>query len=164
MIYVTVGSQLPFDRLVAAVVAWAGARGRTDLFIQHAGFQGDLGGLPNVDFLDAPSATRRMAEADVVVSHVGTGTMLACLELGKPCIVLPRQVRFGEVRNDHQTAHARRFESRALIHVAWTEDEIAGLLDRVKPSHGGSSGERIPPTASRELLEAVRAFLWEGRG
>ena len=34
MIFVTVGHQMPFDRLIAAVDAWAGARGRSDVFAQ----------------------------------------------------------------------------------------------------------------------------------
>ena len=34
MIFVTVGTQLAFDRMIKAVDEWAGARGRTDVFAQ----------------------------------------------------------------------------------------------------------------------------------
>ena len=34
MILVTVGAQMPFDRMTRAVDAWAGERGRTDVFAQ----------------------------------------------------------------------------------------------------------------------------------
>lgn len=160
MIFVTVGTQLPFPRMIGAVVDWAKARGRKDFFIQHAGYSGDLAGLPNADFIDAATSARRLAEADVVVAHAGMGTILSCLELGKPCIIVPRIAALGEHRNEHQTATARRFENRSGIFIAWKEGEIAGFLDRassLKP------GDGIPPFATPQLVSAVRDFIWEGR-
>lgn len=160
MIFVTVGTQLPFARMIAAVADWARTRGRTDLFIQHAGYDGDLTGIPNAGFIDAETAARLLAESDLVMGHAGMGTILSCLELGKPCIIMPRLASLGEHRNEHQSATARRFESRAGITVAWRETEVAELLDQA-----GSlkSGGGIAPFAAPELVAAVRDFVWQGR-
>jgi UDP-N-acetylglucosamine transferase subunit ALG13 len=160
MIFVTVGTQLPFPRMIAAVAAWARDRGRSDLFIQHAGYRDDLGGLSNVDFLDAATSARYMQEASVVVAHAGMGTILACLERGTPCIVVPRNGALGEHRNDHQLATARKFEGRSGIFVAWSEKDMAALLDRASELAGGSG---IDPYASPALIAAVREFVWDGR-
>ena len=160
MIFVTVGTQLPFPRMIAAVVDWARARGRTDLFIQHAGDDSDLAGIPNAGFIDAETAARLLAESDLVMGHAGMGTILSCLELGKPCIIMPRLASLGEHRNEHQSATARRFEKRGGITVAWKESDIADLLDRAGSL---TSGGGISPFAAPELVAAVRDFVWQGR-
>ncbi|MDI9403147.1 MAG: glycosyltransferase [Limnohabitans sp.] len=160
MIFVTVGTQLPFPRMIRAVALWASNRGRRDLYFQHGGYSGDLNGLANTDFLDAATAAKSLQTASIVVAHAGTGTILSCLERGIPCIIVPRHGALGEHRNDHQIATARKFEGRGGIFVAWSEFDIAPLLDRASELSGGSG---IDPYASPELISAIRDFVWEGR-
>ena len=159
MIFVTVGTQLPFPRMISAVLSWAHERRRRDLYLQHAGYRGDLLGLPNSDFLDAAASARYMQEASIVVAHAGMGTILACLERSTPCIIVPRNGALGEHRNDHQLATARKFEGRSGIFVAWSETEIAAFLDRASELTGGAG---IDPYASAELIAALRDFVWNG--
>ena len=156
MILVTVGSQLPFDRLVAPVAAWARARGVRDIFFQHGGGTVDLSGFDAADFVPPEEAARLFDRARIVVAHVGMGTILGCLERGKPIVVLPRTAALGETRNDHQVACAKRFEGRPGIFVAWDADSIAALLDRAETL---ASAERIDTHAQPELLATVRAFV-----
>lgn len=158
MIFVTVGTQLPFPRMIEAVVAWATQHGRTDLFIQHAGYAASLEGLPNSEFLDAATSARLMNEADIVVAHAGTGTILACLQNGTPCIIVPRKASLGEHRNDHQFATARRFEGRKGVFVVWDIADLPGILDRAD-ALDGSDG--INPFAEERLLQAIRDFIDE---
>jgi UDP-N-acetylglucosamine transferase subunit ALG13 len=96
----------------------------------------------------------------VVVAHAGMGTILTCLELGKPILIFPRQAALGEQRNDHQLATAERFRERGDVHVAMEEDELAALLDRVDNLKAAA---RLGSRASDELLTAIRAFIGEGR-
>jgi UDP-N-acetylglucosamine transferase subunit ALG13 len=160
VILVTVGSQLPFDRLVGPVAEWARARGRTDLVFQDGNGAVRLDGFERLGFTSADEIGALVAKADVVVSHVGMGTILTCLELGKPLVAMPRTVALAETRNDHQFATARRFESRAGIFIAWKESEIPALLDRAAEL---SAGARIAPVASPELIAALRGFIRETR-
>ncbi len=156
MILVTVGSQLPFDRLVAPVAAWARARGVRDIFFQHGGGAVDLAGFESADFVKPDEAARLFDRARVVVAHVGMGTILGCLERAKPVVVLPRTAALGETRNDHQVACARRFEGRPGIFVAWEPEALAALLDQAESLAGA---ERIDSHAQPALLAAVRAFV-----
>lgn len=156
MILVTVGSQLPFDRLVAPVAAWARARGVKDIFFQHGGGAVDLSGFDAADFVEPDEAARLFDRARVVVGHVGMGTILGCLERGRPIVVMPRTAALGETRNDHQVAGARRFEGRPGIFVAWEAESLASLLDRADSL---ASAERIDTHAQPALLDAVRAFV-----
>lgn len=158
MIFVTVGSQLGFDRLVGAVASWARARGRTDLFIQTADTKLELGGLAHAPMLAATEIRRRYDEASLVVAHAGTGSIIECMLRGKPVIVMPRSAALHETRNDHQFATARRFQSRAGVFVAWDETELPALLDRAAELRGGSG---IAAHADERLLATLRAFVAE---
>jgi hypothetical protein len=80
------------------------------------------------------------------------GTILGCLERGKPIVVLPRTAALGETRNDHQVACAKRFEGRPGIFVAWDADSIAALLDRA---------ETLIERFAFELADAAGGLVWE---
>lgn len=58
-----------------------------------------------------------MRQADVVVSHAGTGVALAALEAGKCPILIPRRGRMAEHVDDHQLQIALDFALRDLAIV-----------------------------------------------
>jgi UDP-N-acetylglucosamine transferase subunit ALG13 len=158
VIFVTVGSQLPFDRMTAAVAAWARARGRSDVFLQTGETAVDLAGFRSKPMLDAKEITSMFDQATLVVAHAGTGTMIECMLRGTPVIVMPRSAALHETRNDHQFATARKFATRAGVFVAWDEKELPALLDRAESLAGGAA---IKPHADESLLSALRAFVAE---
>ena len=158
MIFGTVGSQLPFDRMTAAVAEWAHARGRTDLFFQTGATKLDLAGFANMPVLSGTEIRGQFDRASLVVAHVGTGTIIECLLRGKPIIVVPRSSKLHETRNDHQFATARRFQHRAGVFVAWDEKELPALLDAADALAGG---EAIAAHADATLLAALRGFVTE---
>ncbi|MDT0500563.1 MULTISPECIES: glycosyltransferase [unclassified Halomonas] len=67
---------------------------------------------------------RLFAEADLVVTHAGMGNILACLEQGKPFLMLPRQARLGEHRNDHQVDTAEAINERFCIPIHEDVDSL----------------------------------------
>lgn len=156
MILVTVGSQLPFDRLVGPVAAWARARGRRDLVFQHGGGAVDLSGFEAHDFLPPDETERLVAQAELVVAHVGMGTILACLEHGTPIVAMARRADLRETRNDHQLDTARHLGTRAGIFTAADGSELVSLLDRAAELRAGG---RIGATASPELVGALSDFI-----
>ena len=156
MIFVTVGSQLPFDRFIAPVAAWARAQTTCDVYFQHGGTTVDLSGFEHAAFVTPDEAAKLFERAHIIVAHVGMGTILTCLELGKPIIVFPRKASLGETRNEHQSASARSLESRAGFFVAWDESELHALLERISTLSGGT---RVSSDASPELIDAVRSFI-----
>jgi UDP-N-acetylglucosamine transferase subunit ALG13 len=159
VIFVTVGAQMPFDRLVQCVDEWAGARGRADVFAQI----GRGGRTPRhiewTRYLDPIEFRQRMFAADLVVAHAGMGTVITALELGRPLLVLPRRGELRETRNDHQIASARRLRERGDVTVAFNETELLMAMDRM---------ERLTPPApiashaALSLLTTVRNFVRDG--
>src|SRR5262249_19256768 len=118
MIFVTVGVQLPFDRLVRAVDEWAGERRRTDVFAQIGPSDYQPRHIEFSPFVDPPEFRRLVEAADVLVAHAGMGSIITALELGKPLLVMPRRADYGEHRNDHQLATARHMLAQNVINVA----------------------------------------------
>ena len=155
MIFVTVGGQLPFDRLVRAVDEWAGARGRTDAFAQIGRGAYRPRHLEWTELLGPAEFAQRARAASCIVAHAGMGTILTALEHGKPLVILPRRAALHEQRNDHQLATAERFRGRAGVRVALDERELAQALDELGEL---APGERIGARASDELLARLRAF------
>lgn len=156
MIFVTVGAQMPFDRLVQTVDEWAGAQGRRDVFAQI----GNEGTAPrNIEyarFLDAAEFNRRIREAEVVISHAGMGTILAALEAARPILVMPRLGARRETRNDHQVATAERLTELGRVSAAMDERELRERLDRLD---GLTAADAISAHASPALIGALREFI-----
>ncbi|WP_444989114.1 glycosyltransferase [Halomonas mongoliensis] len=101
------GTQFPFPRMDRVVQGVAEQR-LTWTLVYQAGPDADLstlGSLPNLraqPLFKAEEYQQLFVEAELVVTHAGMGNILACLEQGKPFLMLPRLARLGEHRNDHQ--------------------------------------------------------------
>jgi UDP-N-acetylglucosamine transferase subunit ALG13 len=161
LIFVTVGAQMPFDRLIRSVDAWAGSRGRSDVFAQVGPSDYVAHHLATTRFLDPLSFGRRVEEAAALVAHAGMGTVLTALELGKPLLVFPRESARRETRNDHQIATARHFSASGRVLAAFDEEELWERLDEIESFRPGS---RIGSQASQQLLERIRAFVCSPSG
>ena len=156
MIFVTVGSDVPFDRLVRVVDQWAGETGRTDVFAQIGETSWQPSHLTYSKFLEPAEFSRRFSSASIIISHAGMGTILSALQKEKPILVMPRKGSLGETRNEHQLATARRLLEMGRISVAFDEAALRASLeqlDQLRPR------EKISPFASEELLSALRDFI-----
>jgi len=158
MIFVTVGAQMPFDRLVRTVDEWAGATGRSDVFAQIGTTDYEPKHVRWAAFLDPMDYRQCLFEATSVITHAGMGTMLTALEFGRPLLVMPRRGDLRETRNDHQFGTARAFERLGRVTVAWDDVELLNVLPRVDAL---PTTHRIASHASFQLLGALRRFIRE---
>lgn len=153
MIFVTVGTQLPFERMIRVVDDWAGRHPDVEVFAQIGPVKIDLPKhMQHAQFLASAQADAMMKRADVIVAHAGMGSVLNALSLQRPIIIVPRRAALAEHRNDHQVATARWLQERSGVFVAWDEAEVAHLLDE---RHSMSSGEAISPYASGPLVDML---------
>lgn len=127
MIFVTVGEQLPFDRLIRTVDDWASDSGY-EVFAQIGDSDLTPSNIQYKQFLSPEEFKEKFVSAEVIVAHAGMGTIITALELNKPIIVMPRQAALGEHRNDHQFATAKRFLKLNYISVAFDEDGLKKYL------------------------------------
>jgi len=156
-IFVTVGTELPFDRLIRAVDQWAGEHGRgSEVFAQigHTQYVPEhIGWSP---MIEGELFRQLFAHADLVIAHAGMGTILAALEGSHPLIVVPRCARFGEHRNDHQLATVARLAERELVDVARDEVELIEWLDRGVHC---ATRRHLGPSADPRLIAAARSVI-----
>lgn len=162
MIFVTVGTQLPFDRLVEAVDRWAGVNPSMDVFVQLGVSSYRPVHCRYSTFVHHRQWERLFAAAQCVVSHAGMGTIIRCLEQGKPLIIMPRLAALGEHRTDHQVVTAARFEHRATVRVTRDECQLMAALDQpVSARHVSSPACHSSRDA---LVGELRRFVRDGDG
>lgn len=161
MIFVTVGTDLPFDRMMKVVDRWAGESGRKDIFAQIGEGGWEPRHVPFVNFLEPVEFKTRFAQASLIIGHAGMGTILSALLHGKPILVMPKLARLGEHRNEHQTATAKRMMALGNVNVAFDEEEMLQKLGVVDTLQGRNA---IAPHAAGSLIEGLRNFIFEGKG
>lgn len=128
MIFISVGTQLPFDRLVEIVDDWAGNVGGVDIFAQIGPGKYSPRNFKAVDFLKPNEISACYEKSSIIVAHAGMGTVLTAMKIRKPIIIFPRRFELGEHRNDHQMATARWLKDKLDIPVAFERDELLELL------------------------------------
>ncbi|MEX0828204.1 MAG: glycosyltransferase [Haliea sp.] len=166
MIFVTVGHELRFDRLIKGLDDWALASGYSDIFAQVAEL-GESGYKPRnfewQSFLDPDTFKNNFEKADLIVAHAGMGTIITALTMKKPLLIMPRKGALKETRNDHQIATAEQFAKRSGIYVAEDETVLGPVLDKLIASPPSTLSEAASQFAEPELIKAVRDFIYNGK-
>lgn len=165
MIFLTIGTHEPFDRLVRAFDDWCAARRPAlPVFGQIAAAAGSY--RPRhfdwVVRLSPADYAARVAQTALLVSHAGMGSILTALSLGRPIVVMPRRGHLRETRNDHQYDTARRLAGRPGLYVAADEAALGAVLDTALADLGRPQGAAIAATADPAFTAALRAFLLGG--
>lgn len=132
MIFVTVGTQLPFDRLVKSVDEWASNNTHHEVIIQSGISDFTPKYCTSSGYVEPEEWEQLFIKADLVIAHAGMGTIIKCLDACKPLIVLARKGNLGEHRNDHQIATASKFVNTAGVIVLTNEQEITSAINDVE--------------------------------
>lgn len=156
MIFVTVGTDSPFDRLVKVVDAWAAESGRRDIFAQIGNGAWEPKSIPFAHLLDPIQFKERFAAAQIIIGHAGMGTIISALHYGKLLLVMPKRASLGEQRNEHQLATARRMREIGGVNVAFDEQELYHRLDRLAEL---ALPRQIGSAASSNLLKGLSEFI-----
>lgn len=157
VIFVTVGAQMPFDRLVKTVDHWASSSGRNDVFAQIGLSEHHPLHMKWAHFLSPGEFKQKCQTAEVIVAHAGTGSLITALQLGKPILIMPRRASLRETRNDHQVATSEQFRCFDSVTVAWNENELIEQLHCIDKLRGETKS--IEQHASVELISAIRNFI-----
>lgn len=133
MIFLAVGTEFPFDRLVRAIDQIALRIPSEERILAQIGCGGYRPRCMDwVEMMEKSHFDEMMRGSVAVISHAGIGTIIRALELHKPVLVMPRLRKYGEHVNDHQVSTARKFESLGYVLAAYrTQDLICGM-DRLR--------------------------------
>jgi UDP-N-acetylglucosamine transferase subunit ALG13 len=163
VIFLTVGTQLPFDRLARAVDAWCARTGRGDEVFGQIGELGAGSYRPErfewAEKIPPETFRAKVGAARLIVSHAGMGSIISAMQAGVPILVMPRRAHLGEHRNDHQQATVTRLAGRPGLIAARDEADLPDLLDRHAAPGAARDGTRLPPFADPALIAALRDFI-----
>lgn len=154
MIFVTIGTQAPFDRFIKIIDEIAPQIGEEIIAqVYQCGFEPQH--IKTVDFLAPDEFNELFMKSRLIVSHAGMGTILTAMQQQKPIIIFPRIAALGEHRNEHQLATAEKLKELKTVFVALTEKELKDLLlckDLVSLSGIGAY-------ASLDLIKSIEEFI-----
>jgi UDP-N-acetylglucosamine transferase subunit ALG13 len=156
VIFVTIGSMFPFDRMIRAMDAWAAGR-EEEIVAQIGEGRFEPRHMAWVRRLERPDYAARIAGARLVVAHAGVGSIVAAGEQGKPIVVLPRRAALGEHTSDHQVETVGWLRGRAGIHVADGEAELPACI--AAAAVAAAAGERIAAAADPAFIARLRRFI-----
>lgn len=136
LLFATVGAILPFERLVN-IVTEAKARGAIpeEVLIQTgvgAKAPANADSITLIETLPFDEMQERLRQADIVVCHGGTGSLITALRQGCRVVAIPRLFEYGEVYDNHQAEITEAFAARGYLAVAKTADELIEALELVR--------------------------------
>ena len=99
-VFVTVGTA-PFPRLVNAMDKISGDLGIKTI-MQTGTSRSQALNSECFEFCDYTDIIRLMRNAKIVIVHAGVGSILSALSQNSKLIVVPRQLSYGEVNDNHQ--------------------------------------------------------------
>lgn len=164
MIFLALGTQLPFDRLTRAMDDWCALHPDHGLLGQIAELGPDNHRPQHYEWRErmAPEEfDAAFAQADFVVAHAGMGVIITALTMGKPIVIMPRRADLREHRNEHQRATAARFGDRPGVTVVESPEALHEALDRLRAGAGGA-GAQGSDRADPALTDALRRWILGG--
>lgn len=156
MILVVLGThELPFLRLLNEVEALKRSGDiQSDVFVQkgHTPFESQY--MTVKDFVSYDEMDRLYDEAELIITHGGTGSIVTGLKKGKKVIAVARLEKYGEHNDDHQREIIQEFVNAHYL-LEW--DDNTPLIDVI---HQAESFTPLPFVAGRDqILELLRNFI-----
>ncbi|MGJ8583660.1 MAG: glycosyltransferase [Marinosulfonomonas sp.] len=166
MIFVSVGTQLPFNRLIKAMDTWSAETDSCERVVAQVGALGPNDYRPkNIQWTEKMTPevfSQHVEAARLVISHAGMGSIITALSSGKQIIIMPRHADLGEHRNDHQMTTVAKLRTRSGIYAVDGETDLPGTLNDLLTAEKNLMTEPLPRFAEKKLVDALRNFIFEG--
>lgn len=160
MIFVTIGSMFPFDRLIRVMDEWAISEGRTDVVAQIGNGSYEPKNMKFGRYLDQSEFAENMKNADLIVAHAGMGSVITAGRTGRPIVLLPRIKEWGEHTTNHQLATANWLRDKLGIFVADTDADLPDVIKKALSAEI-EGGARFAPVADKAFTDRLRAAIVE---
>ena len=154
MIFVTVGSRgYPFDRLFRKLDELYEDKILTEeMFAQIGTSTYQPRHFSYKDYISQEEFSNKINEANIVVSHGASGSIMKALNAKKKVIVVTRLEKYNEHINDHQIQNNEAFSSNGYVLMA--DLELDNLGDCFKKIYEGRDG--LKPWKNQDPLAIVK--------
>lgn len=134
MIFVTVGSQkFQFNRLLKEIDNLIEKKIiNEDVFAQIGVSDYKPQNYKYVDFTSQDEFEKRINEANLIITHGGTGVIVNSLKKNKKVIAIPRLAKYGEHVDNHQIQLINEFEEMNFIEPVYEIDKLQQALKNIK--------------------------------
>jgi UDP-N-acetylglucosamine transferase subunit ALG13 len=157
VIFVTIGSMMPFDRLVRCADEVAATMPKEPFFAQIGDGEYEPQHMDFARMLNRRDFMEKLRTAKLLVAHAGMGSVISALEVGTPIVMLPRRAALGEVNTDHQLATARWLEGRTNLHVCFEDADLDQVIGKALKARG--KGGSMDRTAPKAFTDKIRQFI-----
>jgi UDP-N-acetylglucosamine transferase subunit ALG13 len=159
MIFVTIGTQEPFDRLIEMVDELALSLQKDKIIAQVIKSNYIVKNIEVVDFVSPHDFEKLIEDAELIISHAGMGSIITALTIGRPIVVMPRLASLGEHRNEHQLATVKKVGQIDGVYVVNTKEELNAKVKEILISGEKSSSCKLSTVASNELILSIKDFI-----
>jgi beta-1,4-N-acetylglucosaminyltransferase len=159
MIFLTVGTSFPFDRLIKAVdELMIQGKIKEEMFAQigKGGYRPK--NFESIETLDKIKFDDHFKQADALIAHAGMGTITMALEQNKPILVAPRLKKYRELVNDHQLATAKYFEQLGHVLAVYDFNDLPEKLRLLKSFKGKPRSNNTKKVADRIAIFLKRCL------
>lgn len=158
MILITVGSQkFQFNRLLIEIDKLIDKKVINDeVFAQIGVSDYKPRNYKYVDFMTQDEFNKKIDEANIVITHAGTGVIVNALKNGKKVIAIPRLVKYGEHVDDHQIQLIDEFKELNFIEPVY---EIENLEQAIKVINNKEYNKYISNTD--RIIKNIEQFIEE---
>ncbi len=153
MIFVAVGSRnYPFDRLLKKLDSLYEQGILTEeMFAQTGTSKYVPKHYQHKDFIPREEFTERMKNADIIVSHGASGTIMTALNMGKKVIAVSRLKKYHEHINDHQVQNNEALSVHGYVLMA--DPELDNLAECFEKIYSGTDG--IIPWKNEDPMSVI---------
>ena len=130
MIFVCTGTQVyQFDRLTKKLDELVATGEITEqIFAQIGAAEYLPKNYEYKKFIDKDEFSRYQQQADLVISHGGTGALIGASKLGKNIIAVPRLAKFGEHVDDHQLQIVSVLEKEGYVRAVYDMEQLGDTI------------------------------------
>lgn len=134
MIFLTVGSQkFQFNRLLEAVDKLIEKKKLKDeVYAQIGASDYKPKNYKYVDFMTQEEFESKMDEADMIITHAGTGVIVNAVKKEKKVIALPRLAKYGEHVDNHQIQLINEFKELNFIEPVYEVEKLENAINIAK--------------------------------
>lgn len=165
MIFVTVGSRnYPFDRLFKKIdELYDTGVLEEKMFAQIGTSTYKPKNFEYKDFISPEEFVEKVNEADIVVTHGASGSIMKALNAGKKVIAVTRLEKYDEHINDHQIQNNEAFASNNYVLMADLElDNLGDCFKKINSKDNGLvKWENKDPMAIVNMIDEFIQDNWK---
>lgn len=156
MILVTVGSQkFQFNRLLKKIDELIDNKViKDDVFAQIGVSDYKPKNYNYVEFMTQDEFNQKIEDANIIITHAGTGVIVNAVKKGKKVIGVPRLVKYEEHVDDHQIQLIQEFESLNFIEPSYEIENLEQALKNVKTKKYNKYDSNTD-----QIVESIEKFI-----